>query len=229
MAVNVGTKTAAKPLCGYITLESDDCNIEPFHFPFQPTGSHLGVTPHTARGAALKFLVNCPVPGGARIDAYCTLGVAAPQGAPEVIVCIEFSDIGVMDQQIHMSVLEPSGAAGTTVDTETTLSTITIKGAHRIIGLWAVAEVETPVADESLMHSLEIRSSEFAVSGPETIPLEPKEETDATTGFGELQLTFVECDRDIKPSVSEAVLTPKITNYDANNAAPEVYVGVAYV
>jgi len=80
-----------------------------------------------------------------------------------------------------------------------------------------------------LGHSCKISCNEFAQSGPEAFPLEPKEEIDATTGGGHLIIAFVETDRDLTKPPTDAVLTPEITNYDANNAAPEAYVGVAYV
>lgn len=229
MAVNVGTDAQSKPLVGYITLESEDVNIQPFKFPFSPTPSHLGATPHSSREKALKFFVNCQAVGGARIVCYATLGVGAPQAAPEIFVCIEYSDGGPEGQQIHMEVLEPSGALSTGDGDVTTMSDVSIKRASRLILVWAVASVATLVADESVIVGMKLTCSEFAQAGPLKFPLEPEEGGDATTSGTHLIVGIVETDRPFAGAPIDATLTPEATQYDANNAAPECYVGVAFV
>jgi len=229
IVTNVGTKAQAKPLCGYITITSDDANVEPLEFPFSPTPPHLGATPHKEIDKPYKFDVNCPCDAGAVLQMYCTLGIAAPQGAPEVTVCVEYSDGETVGEgtQIHMKVLEPSGALSTGDGDVTTMSTIEIKNASKIIGVWAIALVATPVADEAVIVNCSITCDEFAESGPLKFPLRSQLSIDATTGWGGCGVTFIECERDLKTST--AVIQPSMTQYDANNAAPEAYVGVAYV
>ncbi len=227
MVANVGTKAQSKPCVGYISLESEDCSIAPFHFPFAPTPSHLGATPHSSRDKAYKFNVNCPAPKGAVISCYATLGVAAPQGAPEVTVCIEYGPASG-GPQLHMDVLEPSGALGTADNATTTMSSLTIKNAREIILFWAVAAVATLVADESVIVGMKITCAQFEDSSSLKFPLEPCEEGDATTSGTDLHVTFVEETRRLKNAPTEAVIVPTTTQYDANNAAPECYVGVAY-
>ncbi len=228
-AVNVGTKTEANPLCGYITLESNDALLEPYEFPFEPTGSHLGATPHTSRQPARKFLINRPITAGGLVDVFCTLGIAAPQGAPEILVTLEYTD----GEQIfpgaphHMQVLEPSAALSTGDGDQTTLPKIELRDAFTLVLVWAVAEVETPVADESIIVQCKITCNEFAVAGPLNFGLEPKEETDATTGWGGLMITYLETVRPFKGDRADIVAT--MTQRDANNAAPEAFVGVAYI
>lgn len=223
----VGTKTAEKPVCGYITITSDDCNIEPFEFPFAPTPTHLNVTPATYVDKPYKFPVNCKVPGGAKLQFYCTLGIGAPVSAPEITVCVEYSN-GGGGTQYHMKVLEPSGALSTGDGDVTTMSTIEIKGAKKLVGVWAIAEVTTPVADEAVVVNMSITCNEFSASGPLKFPLRTKEQGDATSVNGAgVGVTFVETSRTFKQTT--AVIQPTATQYDANNAAPECYVGVIYV
>ena len=231
IVASVGTKTASKPVSGFITITSDDCDIEPLEFPFAPTPTHLNVTPNTYVDKPYKFPVNCPCPGKAKLQFYQTLGIAAPVSAPEVMVCVEFSDGEEAEEisgQVHMKSLEPSGALGTADNTLTTLSSIEIKGASRVIGGWGSAEVATPVADEAVVCVLSITCNEFANAGPWKFPLRTQESIDATTGQGGVGVTFCKTNRPLKPGISDAVLQGAITQYDANNAAPEAWYGVAY-
>ena len=228
-ACNVGTDAQSKPLCGYITLESDDLNIEPFEFPFPPTPSHLGATPHSSRARSRWYPINAPLEKQVKITVYCTLGIAAPQAAPEVFVEFRFSNGGPEGPQIHMKVLEPSGALSTGDNDETPMSTIELRDASKIIMVWAVATVATLVADESVIIGMKITCDDFLESGPCKFGLEPEEGGDATTSGTHLMVTENVVDRDLKNPPTTAVIQPTATQYDANNAAPECYVGIAYI
>ncbi len=109
------------------------------------------------------------------------------------------------------------------------MSTITIKNATAIIAAWAVASVATLVADESVVVGLKLTCDQFEESYPFKFPLEPEEGGDATTSGTHLIVAVVEDYRGLKNAPTEAVIQPEATQYDANNAAPECYVGVAYI
>ena len=64
-----GTFAAAQSISGYIKLESEDCNIQPFTFPTEIVGGYITVGGADVK-AATKWLVNCPCVGGSKISVY---------------------------------------------------------------------------------------------------------------------------------------------------------------
>lgn len=224
----VGTVAASKPCAGYITVTSEDCNIEPMEFPFAPTPSHLGSTPGHKVDEPYEFVINVPCPPGATLQFYMTLGVAAPNGAPEVFINVEYTD-GESDgsPQMHIKMLEPSAALSTGDNDVTTLTAITIKGASDVVQMGFFADVATPVADEALAFGVKVTCDEFKVSGPEKWGLRGKPAGDATDSQASTGWDFFETNRHL--SKSQADLVTEVIQYDANNAAPEIYVAVFYI
>lgn len=225
---NVGTVTPDKPLVGYIMAESKQINIEPFNFPFAPVSPHLGATPSIYVEASRDFICNCQFGVGTKVKFYMVLGVGAPVGAPECSITITYTDGGGTGPQVFMEVLEPSGALSTGDGDRTVLTAVELPGARKLIEIWAYADITAGVADESLVMDIDISSNQFLVSGPCAFGMRPIEGHNATDGRGSSGITFQKTDRDFKPNQTIKA-TAAITQYDANNAAPEAYVGFIYI
>lgn len=224
----VGTVAQSKPCVGYITITSDDCSIEPCEFPFAPTPSHLGTTPAHALDKPYEFVINVPCPKGTKLQFYCTLGVGAPNGAPEIFVNVEYTD-GESDgsPEMHIKMLEPSAALSTGDGDITTLDAIEIKKASDVVAIWTFADVATKVADEAVVLGVKITCDEFQESGPLKFGMRSKPAGDATDSMGANGWTETETNRHL--STTTANLVAEVTQFDANNAAPEIYIAVAYI
>lgn len=212
-AAIVGSYAAAQTLTGYIKIESEDCNIEPFQFPIEPTGGYV-----TLGGggvlAAHKWVVNCPCVGGTKLSIYHVADDNV--AACEIQVTVEFSDSGSPfgGGQLHMKMGEPATAAGTADNGEVSLDDIEIK-ASRVHAAVVYGAQATLTADCSLCATLEISSSDFAAAGPWKSSINPHNGGDANTAGTVLALTILETDRAFKHPNQKQTVSCKATCRDA--------------
>lgn len=192
-AAITGAYAAAQSISGYIKLESEDCNIAPFQFPTEIVGGYVTVGGGDVKEAT-KWLVNCPVPGGAVLQVYHVQDDAV--AACEVQVTIEFSDGGSPfgGGQLHMKCGEPSVAAGTADNGAVSLTDIEIK-ASRIHLLSIYGLQATPTADCAFVATWAVTSDDFAVAGPWKGSINPHHGGETNTVQSAASLTKIEADR----------------------------------
>lgn len=226
-AAQVGTFAQHKPLVGYVIVESEDANIEPLHIPIEPQGGYItlggGFT-----GPSTKWVVNCPVPGGAVID-FDVVADVAPNAAPEVQVTVEFSDGGspFPGPQLHMKCGEPAVSTSTSDNGETSNTDITAKASnlHMVFG-YTVAT--TLVADSSPISNFEVTSDDFAQAGPLKSSFNPQVGGDANMGTAGLFLTKIETNRPFRNPGQKQTLSCKVIMRDAVSTAPLSNWGIVY-
>jgi hypothetical protein len=83
LAIQDGVITAAEELIGFVRLASDDVDLTPMQIPFAAAyGAGLGATiANNNVPSPLYISLDIPVPGGARIQAFCDLNTAVTNAA----------------------------------------------------------------------------------------------------------------------------------------------------
>lgn len=226
-AGQAGTYAAAKPLVGYVIVESEDAEIEPLHIPIEPQAGYItlggGFT-----GPATKWVVNCPCDAGAVLS-FDVVADVAPNAAPEIQVNVEYSDGGSPfgGPQLHMKCGEPAVACSTSDNGETSNTGIEIKASnlHMIFGY---AVYTTSVADTSVVANYEVTSDDFAASGPRKGTFEPQVGGDANMGTAGVFLTKHEQDSAFAHGGQKQTLACKVIMRDAVSTAPLSNWGVVY-
>lgn len=212
-AAIVGSFAAAQTLSGYIKIESDDCNIAPMQFQLQPIGGYVTLGGGGVR-APIKFVVNCPCPGGTVLNVYHVVDDAV--AASEVQVTVEFSDgpSPFPGPQMHAKVGEPATAAGTADNGAASLDDIEIK-ASRLHALTIYGMQATLTADCSLVADFSVTSDDFAVAGPFKSSIVPHIGGDANTAGSVSELMFIETDRTFRHPGQKQTLSCTVTCRDA--------------
>ena len=155
----------AEPHAGYVRVTSEDCSIGPMEIPFEiipgfvTVGGGVQREPH-------KWIVNCPVPGGAKLS-FDSVEDVTSSAAGEVQVIVEFSDGGspFPGGQLHMKMGEPAVALGTSGDVAIANSNIDIK-ASKLHAVFGYAMETQPTADQGCPSTVSVASEDFAVAGP---------------------------------------------------------------
>jgi len=209
----VGTFAAAQTLSGYIIIESDDCNIAPFQFPIQPVGGYVTLGGGGVR-APIKFIANCPCPGGTILQVYHVVDDAV--AASEIQVTVEFSDGGspFPGPQLHAKVGEPATAAGTADNGAVSLDDIEIK-ASRIHAMTIYGMQATLTADCALCADFSVTSDDFAVAGPWKSSIVPHIGGDTNTAGTVNELMFIETDRSFRVPGQKQTVKCVVTCRDA--------------
>lgn len=222
-----GTFAAAKPVAGYVKVDSEDCDIAPFYIPMEPYGPYI-----TLGGGhvppATKWVANCPCPGGAKLS-FDVVADTAPAAATEVQVTVEFSDGGspFPGGQLHMKIGEPAVAQSTSDNGETSLTDIEIK-ASQLKMIFGYAVYVTAVADCSVVTTVEVTSDDFAAAGPHKFSFNPNWGGDANTVGTGLSLTKIPQDALFRVPGQKQTLSCAVTMRDAVSTAPVANWGVVY-
>ncbi len=227
-AAPVGTYAASKILAGYIQVESEDVNIEPFHIPLEPVGGYLTLGGGFVKEATL-WIANHPCDGGSVLDFYNVADVA-PNAAPEIQVTTIFSD-GTSpygNAPLHMKAGEPATSLSTSDNGEANLDDIEIK-ARNLLRLWAYAGFTTLVADSAVVATAEVTSDDFAVAGPCKFGVNPNVGGDANMGTAGLELTKHDMDRAFRVAAQKQTVKCKMTMRDAVSTAPLANWGLVYL
>lgn len=209
----VGSYAAAQTLTGYIKIESDDCEIAPFQFPLQPIGGYVTLGGGGV-AAPIKFLVNCPCPGGTTLNVYHVADDNV--AACEIQVTVEFSDgrSPFPGPQMHAKAGEPATAAGTADNGAVSLDDIEIK-ASRIHAMTIYGMQATLTADCALTADWSVTSDDFAVAGPWKGSIVPHLGGDANTAGTQSELMFVETDRSFRAPGQKQTVSCVVTCRDA--------------
>jgi len=203
----------AEPLAGYVVVSSVDCGIAPLNIPIEIVPGFITVGGSVQREPH-KWLVNCPVPGGAVID-FHAVGDIAQTAAPEFQVTVEFTDGGSpFGEQLHMKIAEPAVALGTAENVAIAMTDIEIKASvlHMIFGY---ALQTTPTADESCPTTVEVKSDDFAQHGPFKFAWNPMGAGIANAASSGVDLTTIETDRSFKAPGAKQTVSAITTTRDA--------------
>lgn len=204
----------AEPWAGYVRIKSDDCSITPLEIPFEVIPGFITVGGGVQREAH-KWIVNCPVPGGAVLTIDAVLDVAQT-AAGEVQVTVEYSDGGspFNGPQLHMKVGEPVATLGTADNGAVSLDDIEIK-ASRLHAVIAYAMQLQPTADESCQATLAVKSEDFAVAGPFNFSTNSHPAGIANSASGGVMLTVIETDRGFRVPGQKQIMSCVCTIRDA--------------
>lgn len=221
--VHVGTITAEMTTSGYIQLESSDCGIAPFQFFLQPEVGPLGTGEiNGGQLPAHKYIINCPTPGGSVINVYHVSDTTITTVLDETIVTIEFARASPFgDEQIHQKCGEPSTAGSVSDGGVAAFTDIEIK-ANVLHAVMTYATVETAVASTSIQLIFEMKSDDFAESGPHRWAMNSLATGGvATNSSGQLcPLQLVEVDAAFRSPGQKQTITAESTAYDALSTGP---------
>jgi len=226
-AAPVGTYAAAKPLLGYVIVTSEDCNIEPVHIPIEPVPAYITLGGGGIKEAT-KWVINCPVPGGAKLT-FNMVADVAPNAAPEVQCTVEFSDGGspFPGPQFHMKIGEPAVASSTSDNGASSLTDIQIWGRHLHM-VFGYNAFTTVVADSAVVSTVEVTSDDFQQAGPHKFSFNPHQGGDANETGAALDLTKIPQDMPFRAPGQKQTLSCKVTMRDAVSTAPLANWGVVY-
>lgn len=225
------TGAAADPLCGYVEVTSDDCLIAPFLIPIEPIGGVLGTaSTFTAVNAPTKWDVNCNCPKGTVLTFNAVQDVNDMGVAPEILITVEYSSDTAKGAQVHMKMGEPGVASGTTTDTRTTMTEISITNCRRIIGFVGYAVSVTNAADEAVQGEFDFTSNDFAVAGPHKFGINPSPTGDNTAASHIIDgVTIWKGHVEVKNPPMNIKVQPYYTNRDQLAAAGVTNAGIIYI
>lgn len=165
------TPTAAESVLGLIELESDSNYVAPFQVFTPPIASILGATTQQVVKAPEKYPVMCPLKGGSTIDVYGT-ALVANTAAPYAAVELLLSDRpeGGIQKHAKAAAIKNQTIAATT---EYAGNSIQFTGGRVIKELLGVLGPTTVAASDAGIGQVRFSSSEFEISGPMKLLLNP--------------------------------------------------------
>ena len=222
-SVHAGTITAEMTIAGYIQLESSDCGIAPFNFFVEPEVGPLGTGAiNGAQLPAKKYIINCPAPGGAVINVYHVADTTITTVTSETIVTLEFARGSPFPGgQIHQKCGEPSTTGSVSDGGTSAFTNIEVK-ASKLHAVMTYACPTTAVASTSIQMQFEMKSDDFAESGPHKWSMNSAATggvaTNSTAQLCPLQL--VEVDAGFRSPGQKQTVTAVSTSYDALSTGP---------
>lgn len=173
----VGAGTPDESFVGRMRLQSNDISVEPCRFMM--SSINTGDAAFTSIGApALKsYSLNIPNASAANISIYgqCLANnTVAPSMGCELVYST--SSTG---NQTYWNTPDSVSTGGTTINTRTTLNTITITDGRQITSLGMVVAPTTAAASTHIVGDCEFQSSDFQVPFPYKFPIAP-----SFTGLG---------------------------------------------
>lgn len=169
--VTIDVPTAGESVIAKCTLESEDFTVGPFEVLASPISACLGATIAPSVSEPERYLVNCPVPGGAKLDIYgeaLVANTAAPVMSCTVIISSEpptgkqrFSKMGTLT------------STGTTASTDVPGTPYAFSKGREIVEIIAVVAPDTVAAADAMAGYVRLYSSEFARSTPCKMPFHP--------------------------------------------------------
>lgn len=162
--VTIDVPTASESVLAKCTLESEDFTVGPFEVLASPISACLGATIAPSIAEPERYLVNCPVPGGAKLDIYgeaLVANTAAPVMSCMVIVSSEpptgkqrFAKMGTLT------------STGTTASTDVAGTPYSFSKGYDIVEVFGIVAPDTVAAADAMTGYIRLASSEFARSTP---------------------------------------------------------------
>lgn len=236
-AVPVGTAAAAKPVIGYIRVTSKDVDgIRPLHIPLEPQSAFLGTGGGTLAREPHKWVINRATKKGPTLEIDNVMDIA-PNGAVELMIHIEYSTgepFAGYPSNINYEISKSTttGATGSTSDDGTDAAPdIQLKGAKKILDVFAYAVTETLTADQAMALEAEIESNDFQFAGPHKMVVNGASVIDATNAIQPVHggVSFLGHQIDIKTAVDSPTVSATLTARDAQTNGPVWNWGIAYV
>jgi len=169
--VNIDVPTVSESVIAKLILESDDFTVGPFEVLAAPASSCLGATVAPSIAEPEKYLVNCPVPGGAKLSVYgqaLVANTAAPVMSCGVIVSSEpptgpqrFAKMGTLT------------STGTTASTDVPGTLYSFSKGRKIVELFGLVTPAVVAAADALQGYIRFSSSEFSRSTPAKMQFNP--------------------------------------------------------
>lgn len=169
--VNIDVPTASESVIAKLSLESEDFNIGPFEVLAAPISSCIGATIAPFIGKPERYVVNCPVVGGSKLQIYGQ-ALIANSNAP------------VMSCQVMISSEAPTGKqrfakmgqlteTGVVASTEVEGTPFSISKGRRIVEIFGAVVLATTAAADAVQGHIRYSSSEFERSTPLKLQLNP--------------------------------------------------------
>jgi len=169
--VNIDVPTVSESVIAKLILESDDFNVGPFEVLAAPASSCLGATVAPSIAKPEKYLVNCPVPGGAKLSVYgqaLVANTAAPVMSCAVVISSEpptgpqrFAKMGTLT------------SSGTTASTDVAGTQYSFSKGNEIVELFGTLAPDTVAAADAMQGYIRYSSSELERPTPLKLPLNP--------------------------------------------------------
>jgi len=161
----VGAFTVDQSFFAHFRIASNDVSIEPCRFVLPAVSTGDASFESVASPALRAYTLNIGSVSAANINYYCG-AFASNAVEPKVSAQVNYSTNTTSDlkvQQRYWQRPETSSTGGTTVDTKTTGSTLTITDAAQIISLNNVVAPTTAAASVHTVGEFEFQSSDFEV------------------------------------------------------------------
>lgn len=169
--VTIDVPTVEESVIAKCTLESEDFTVGPYEVLASPISACIGATIAPSIAEPEKYLVNCPVPGGAKLDIYgeCLVAnTAAPVMSCTVIISSEpptgkqrFAKMGTLT------------STGTTASTDVAGTPYSFSKGREIVEVFGVVAPAALAAADAMTGYIRLYSSEFARSTPLKMPFNP--------------------------------------------------------
>ena len=160
-----------------VRMQSNDISVEPCRFMM--SGVNTGDAAFTSVQAPIlqEYSMNIPNANGANMNIYGQALVA--NTAAPFLGCELVYSTGSTGQQQYWNTPDSISTGGTTINTRTTLNTITITDGREITSLGMVVTPTTAAASSHDVGEAEFTSSDFQVPFPYKFPIAP-----SFTGLG---------------------------------------------
>lgn len=169
--VTIDVPTAGESVIAKCTLESEDFTVGPFEVLASPISACLGATIAPSIAEPERYLVNCPVPGGAKLDVYGE-ALVANTSAPVMSCAVIVSSEPPTGKQ-RFAKMGSLTSTGTVASTDVAGTPYSFSKGHEIVEVFGVVAPDTVAAADALTGYIRFASSEFARSAPLKMPFTP--------------------------------------------------------
>ena len=169
--VPVGALTPDESFIGRIRLQSNDISVEPCRFMMTGVNSGDAAFEAVQAPALHANSLNIPNASAANINVYGQ-ALVGNTVAPSIGCELVYST-GTTGRQQYWNTPDSTSTGGTTINTRTTLNTITITDGHEITSLGAVVTPNAALASTHDVGEVEFQSSDFQVPFPYKFPIAP--------------------------------------------------------
>lgn len=169
--VNIAVPTASESVIAKCILESDDFNVGPFEVLAAPLSACLGgtIAPFVAKPE--RYIVNCAVPGGAKLSIYGQ-ALVANTTAPIMNCTVIISSESPVGPQRFAKMGALTGT-GTTASTDVAGAQYSFSKGLKIVELFGIIAPDTIQAADDISGHFRYSSSEFERVTPLKLPMNP--------------------------------------------------------
>lgn len=167
----IDVPTVGESVLAKCTLESEDFTVGPFEVLASPISACLGGTISPLVSEPEKYLVNCPVPGGAKLDIYGEC-LVANTAAPVMSCAVILSSEPPTGKQ-RFAKMSDITSTGVVASTDVAADPFSFSKGREIVEVFGVVAPDTVAAADAMTGYIRFASSEFARSTPLKMPFTP--------------------------------------------------------